>query len=239
MRNTSRLILGELHRLVIYKILPISLLVAIFWVIILLFVSKEDALNVAPLFVIIDVCMMSILLIGASHHLEKQEGTIKSMMMMPISLGQILIAKFVASLVLGIESVIIISAALFFIHGLTFNYALLLFFIIIAGAVHAAIAFFLSLSSKDFSSMLVLLMAYLIPLGIPTMLFAFGMIDAKYEWILMLSPVHSSSNLITSAISGEFEVSKVIIGCVYLVLLTAALFKFAVYPKFKNNAVRG
>jgi hypothetical protein len=49
MRNTSRLILGELHRLVIYKILPISLLVAIFWVIILLFVSKEDALNVAPL----------------------------------------------------------------------------------------------------------------------------------------------------------------------------------------------
>lgn len=65
------------------------------------------------------------------------------------------------------------------------------------------------------------------------------MIDAKYEWILMLSPVHSSSNLITSAISGEFEVSKVIIGCVYLVLLTAALFKFAVYPKFKNNAVRG
>ncbi|MEZ4357377.1 MAG: ABC transporter permease [Eubacteriales bacterium] len=239
MKNVIRLTLGELKRLVAYKILPISLVTGLIWIIIFLFISKEDASHIAPLLIFVDICMMSILLIGASHHLEKQEGTINSMMIMPVSLGDILFAKVVSSLFLGLESAVVISAALFFIHGVTFNYGWLLLFVIIAGAAHTAIGFFLSLISKDFTSMLGLMMAYMLPFTIPTILFAFGIINAKYEWLLMISPSQSAAELFSFAVSGEMETAKMIFACIYLVILSVILYRFVVLPRFKNNAVRG
>ena len=239
MMNIKKLVLGELRRLITYKILPISLVTAFIWIIIFLFISKEEARTVAPLLIFVDVTMMSILLIGASYHFEKQEGTIKSMMMMPVSLGQILSAKMMSAMVLGIESAIITSIALYFIHGITFNYALLLVFVIIAGGTHAAIGFFLSLSSKDFTSTLGLLMVYMIFLGVPSILFSFNVIPVEFDWLLMLSPSHSASTLINSVVTSEYHVAKVIAGCLYLIILAGILLKFVVFPKFKDNAVRG
>lgn len=238
MNNLMRLIAGELKRLMKYNILPVSLVTSVIWIVLFLFLSAREAREITPLLIFVDTAMMSILLLGASHHLEKQEGTIRSMMVMPVSLGQILTAKTVASMVLAVESAVVTSAALFLIHGVTFNYALLLLFVAIAGAAHAAIGFIFSLRSRDFGAMLGLLMGYIFLFTLPSILFNFGVIDAKYEWLLMISPSHSASHLITSAVSGEFKVAMTIAGCLYLAILTSALFKFAVYPRFKDNAAR-
>ncbi len=239
MNYLLKLTSGEINRLIKYKILPVSLITSFLWIIIFLFISKEDARNIAPLLIFIDVSMMSILLIGATLHLEKQEGTIKSMMVLPLSVGQILVAKAFASILLGIESVIVTSLALYLIHGITFNYLLLLLFVFIAGGAHVAIGFFLALSSKDFSSMLGLLMAYMFPFAIPTILFTFGVIEKKYEWFIMISPSHSASNLITSVVINEYDWTKIIASNIYLLILASLLFVFTVYPKFKDNAIRG
>lgn len=239
MSSLIKLIAGELNRMVKYKILPFSLVTAVIWVVLLFFLSADEASHIVPLLIYIDVAAMSILLLGASHHLEKQEGTIRSMMVMPVSPGQILTAKTVASMVLSVESAVITSAALYFIHGVTFNYAALLLFVVVAGAAHAAIGFLLSLCSREFTSMLGLLMGYMLLFTLPTVLFHFGIIEAKFEWLLMISPSHSASHLIASAVSSEYNVAKLIAGCLYLIILTAALFRFAVYPAFKDNAVRG
>lgn len=239
MSSLLRLIAGELKRLVRYNILPVSLVTAMIWIVLFLFLSEKEAREIVPLLIFVDVAAMSILLLGASHHLEKQEGTMRTMMVMPVSLGQILAAKTIASMVLAIESAIVTSVALFFIHGVTFNYVVLLMFVAIAGAAHAAIGFVLSLRSRDFTSMLGLLMGYMFLFTLPSILFSFGVIDEKYEWLLMLSPSHSASHLITAAMTGEFEVAMTIIGCLYLAVLAAVLFKFDVYPRFKDNAVRG
>lgn len=238
MNSLTRLIAGELKRLARYKILPVSLVTAVLWIVLFLFLSATEARDVAPLLIFVDTAMMSILLLGASHHLEKQEGTIGTMMVLPVPLGQILAAKTVASMVLAVESAVVTSAALFFIHGVTLNYALLLLFVAIAGVAHAAIGFVFSLRSRDFTSMLGLLMIYMFLFSMPSILFSFGVIDEKYEWLLMILPSHSASNLITSAVSGKFNLAKTIAACLYLVVLTAALFKFAVYPPFRDNAAR-
>ncbi|HPT78500.1 MAG TPA: ABC transporter permease [Candidatus Atribacteria bacterium] len=234
-----KLVMGELGRLVRYKILPVSLATAVIWIVIFLLLSENEAREVAPLLIIVDVAAMSILLLGASYHLEKQEGTIKTMIVMPISLGQILTAKTIASMVLALESAVVTSAALYFIHRITFNYAVLLLFVAIAGAAHAAIGFFLSLRSRDFTYMLVLLIGYMFLFTMPSFLFNIGLIDAKYEWLLMLSPSHSASRLIISAVAGDFNIPMTIAGCLYLMLITAVLFKYTVYPMFKDNATRG
>lgn len=239
MTSMTRLVVGELKRLVRYNILPVSLVTAIIWVVLFLFLSENEAREIAPLLIFVDVAAMSILLLGASHHLEKQEGTVRTMMVMPISLGQILAAKTIASMVLAIESTVVTSVALFFIHRVTFNYVVLLMFVAIAGVAHAAIGFVFSLRSRDFTSMLGILIGYMFLFTIPSILFSFDIIDEKYEWLLMISPSHSASHLITSAITGEFEVIMTIVGCLYLIILAAILFKFEVYPRFKDNAVRG
>lgn len=62
--------------------------------------------------IFVDVAAMSILLLGASHHLEKQDGTIKTMMVLPVSPWAVLVAKTIASLVLALESALIVSVAL-------------------------------------------------------------------------------------------------------------------------------
>jgi len=239
MSGLTRLVAGELKRLMKYNILPVSLVTAIIWIVLFLFLSEKEAREIAPLLIFVDVAAMSILLLGASHHLEKQEGTMRTMMVMPISLGQILVAKTVASMVLALESAVVTSVALFFIHGVTFNYLVLLLFVAIAGAAHAAIGFVLSLRGRDFTSMLGLLMAYMFLFTIPSILFSFGVIDAKYEWLLMISPSHSASHLITSAVTGDFEMTMTMAGCLYLIILAVVLFKYAVYPMLKDNAARG
>ena len=204
-----------------------------------LFLSSREAQEIASLLIFVDVATMSILLLGAFYHLEKQEGAIRSMMVMPISLKEILVSKTVASVVLAVQSAVVTAAALFFIHGITINYAALLLFVVISGTAHVAIGFVLALNSKDFTSLLGMLMIYMLLFATPSILFSFGAIDAKYEWLLMISPSHSTNHLITSAVNGEFKIDMVIAGCLYLMVLAAVLFKFIVYPKFKDNAARG
>lgn len=239
MSNTLRLISGELKRLVSYKLLARSLATAFIWVIVFLFMSKSDSKNIAPLFMFVDTCIVSIMLIGSSFFLEQQESTIKSVMVMPVSVGQILISRIIASLVLGLVSVTITCAALFFIHGITFNYALLLLFVILAVIVHASIGFFLALYSKGLTTMLVMLVAYMLIFVVPTILFAFNVIGTQYEWLVMISPSHTVSKLLSSVVSGSFDNQKILFGSFYLPVLSAVLLRFVVLPKFKSRAVRG
>ncbi|WP_124728198.1 ABC transporter permease [Staphylospora marina] len=239
MSKFTKLVSGELKRMVTYKILPVSLATAVVWMVLLVYLTENEAREIAPLLIFVDVAAMSILLLGAFHHLEKQEGTIRTMMVLPVSPGHILAAKTIAAMVLAVESAVVTSAALFFIHGIRFNWWVLLLFVVIAGAAHAAIGFVLCLESKDFPSMLGLLVAYMFLFTVPSILFSFGVIDAKYEWLLMISPSHAASHLITSVVSGDYDPPLMIAACLYLVILSAVLFKFAVYPKFKGHAVKG
>lgn len=239
MKITLDLIRGELRRLLIYKIIPVSLATSILWVLLFLFLSKEDAGFIAPLLLFVDVTMMTVLLIGASHHLEKQEGTIRSMMVMPVTLMQILGAKFLASLFLGLQALAVISLALYFIHGIVFNYGLMLMFVLLAAAAHGTIGFLLAHNSKDFTTMLGLMMIYVFLFSIPSVLFFFGIVDSRYEWLMMLSPAHASSTLINAVFEGNYPWKQIAAGIGYLVGLSAVLMKFAVYPAFKRNAVRG
>lgn len=239
MRNIIKLTQGELFRLVKYMILPVSLITSIIWIIIFLLLSKQEALKLAPLFIYTDVTLMSVILLGASHHFEKQEDTIKTMMIMPVSTAEILTSKVIASMVLGLESTLVTALALYFIHGVVLDYLLMFLFVLVAGAAHAEIGFLLSLISRDFTTMLGWMMIYMFVFSIPTIFFMFGIIDAKYEWLLMISPSHAASNLMASAITGSYDTPKLIVALAYLAVLTFVLFKYAVYPKFKTDAVRG
>jgi len=239
MNNILKLTGGELRRMVKYMILPVSVFTSLLWCAVFFALSAEEARGLAPLFLFTDVALMSIMLLGASYHLEKQEGTIKSVMMLPVTMSEILISKTISSMILALESTVIISAALYFIHGVTLNYAVLLLFVIIASAAHAAIGFALSLFSRDFSSLLGILMTYMTVFTVPSILLAFDIIPRSYEWVLMVSPSQCAFTLLERAVTGVSGSGKIVFSLVYLIVISALFFRFIVYPKFKSNAVRG
>ncbi len=239
MSNTYRLIGGEFRRLVSYKLLARSFATGIIWLLVFVFISTEEAGTVAPMLIFVDVSIVLMMLLGASFYLEQQENTIKSMMVMPVSSWQILLSKAVSSLALALISVSVTCAAVYFIHAISFNYALLLLFVILAVAAHAAIGFSLALLGKNLGSMLIMVIVYNLLFTIPTILFSMNIIDTNYEWVLMISPSHAAKTLFTSVVSGELEWGRTLFSCVYLPVLSAALMKFVVHPKFKNRAVRG
>jgi ABC-type multidrug transport system permease subunit len=239
MSNTLRLIGGELKRLASYKLLARSLFTGVIWIIVFLVISKEDAGDVAPLLMFVDASIVLMLLLGASFYLERQENTIKSIMVLPVSLWQILASKIVSSLALTLITVTITCAAVYFIHAISFNYAPLLLFVIVAVTAHAAIGFLLALFGKNLGSMLIMVIAYILVFAVPSILLALSIIDAQYEWVLMISPSHAARTLFSSVVSGEFAWGKVLFSCIYQAVLAAVLLKFVVYPHFKSRAVRG
>ena len=237
MTGLNRLIAGELKRLVRYKIPPVSWSLGCFdRVVFACFGGRGAEWHLC----------FSLLMCGDVHlavkcflPLGKAGGNYPDYDGDACVPGQILASKIVASLVLALESVAITSLALFLIHGLTFNYGLLLLFIVVGGVAHTAIGFVLSLWSRDFTAMLGLLLCYMFLFTVPSILHSFGVIDAKYRWLLMISPSHAANFLVASAVRGELELPMIIVGSLYLGILAAVLFRFVVGPRFKDNAVRG
>ena len=238
MKKLNTLLAGEFRRLTSYKILPVSVAVTLLWVVLFLFVNPQEAKALAPILIYVDVTIMTIVLVGASNQLERQEGTIKSMLVLPIKLNTLLYSKIISSMVFGLESGIIMSLALFIIHGVVINYAVLLIAVLIASIAHAIIGFLLSLFSKDFNSLLGWLMVYTIPFVLPSILLTAGIIGSEFEWILMISPAHSANILIESAVMSSFDTLKLLIAGAYLLILSYALYKSLVFPRFIKNAVR-
>ncbi len=239
MKTMRKLFLGEMRRMVSYKILPVSLVTSVLWIAAFLLVSRLEAQSIAPMLLFTDVVMMSILLVGASHHLERQEGTVKSMLVMPVSIGQIVLSKMLASLALSLESAIITCGALYIIHGVTLHYGLLLLAVTVSGTAHAALGYSLSLWSRDFSSLLGILFLYILVFALPTILLLLNVIPAGYDWLMMISPSHAAQVQLTAAFTGTFDSSKLVASFGYLAALTAVLLLVHISPGFKRHAVRG
>lgn len=239
MKTMRKLFLGEMRRMVSYKILPVSLFTSVLWIITFLLLSKTEAQSIAPMLLFADVALMSILLVGASHHLERQEGTVKSMLVMPVSIGQIVVSKIMASLALGLESAVVTCGALYFIHGVTLNYGLLLLAVIVSGTAHAALGYSLSLWSRDFSSMLGILSLYIAVFAVPSILMILEVIPASYDWLLLISPSHAAQIQLNAAFTGAFDAAKLLVSFGYLSVLAVVLLLKHVYPGFKRHAVRG
>ena len=115
MSAQTKLIAGEFKRLTKYNILTASQATAGIWVLLLLFMSAREALRIAPLLIFVDVAAMSILLLGASHHLrsrtyhEDHDGTAGNNRADPGG-------KTCASVALTLGSAVATAVALYLIH---------------------------------------------------------------------------------------------------------------------------
>ena len=237
MNRFLKLVRGELVRLQKNKILPVSAIVSLLWIFVIVFSSAEEMLSLLPMLLVLDAGMLGIIYLAASFYLEKQEGSLKSLFVAPVSGTEILLARIAASLITGLFSGALLVLAFHFVHKQDVNVLWLFISLVIIVFSHSLLGFAIILNCRDFAQMLGIYAAYALLFFLPTVLFLLEIIPGDWEAILLLSPTHSSLILARKAFM-DAELAHVLGALVFLLALGAGLY-FYVQKKFKAHAVQG
>ena len=238
MNNFAFLLKGELTRLVKYKILQISFAVTILWLLVIFLIGSEQASTFIPLFIFADAALMTILLVGASLFYEKQENTLKTLMITPASLAAIISSKVLSAIYLALQSALIISLFAYFFFDVSINFLWLILFVIVIAATHTAIGYTFAIFAKDFNGLIAQVGVYMILFAMPSIFFALGLFSDIFEVILMFSPTHTALLMIDYAFNVSIKPYLLVVGFIYLNLITTILFILVVIPKYPETAVR-
>lgn len=239
MSGLIKLFAGEMKRMVSYKILPVSLATSLIWVVIFALLSASESQRFAPLLLDMDAGVMSLLLAGAFHHLERTDGTAKTMMVLPVSTGQVILSKALAAAALGLISALVVSLALYFLHGIALRYLVLALVICAAAMAHAALGLAIALKSRDFSGTLGGVMLFIIILFVPALLLEMSVIPRAYAWLVMLSPSAAATEALNYAVKTASDAPKAGAGIAYLAALAYLLYRFLVLKLFRRHACVG
>ncbi len=241
MKNWFILLSGELMRLWKYKILLFGVLVSLIWVLIVSLVSKNEALTLMPMLLVLDTGMMVIILLASSYYFEKQEGTIKTLFVTPIHSMQLLSAKIASTFVSGLISMTLIGLAVFFIHGIdTINYPLAFLYVVLSTLAHVSIGFLLIFSSIDFMSLLMKYSMLTLILLLPSVLEPLALIPESLRYFSFLSPSYASQILMNSLIAPMTSTLQQDVGfaLIALAILSLLMYPLFIYPAFKKEATK-
>jgi fluoroquinolone transport system permease protein len=238
MSNLMKLIKGEIMRLLRYKILGVGLLVSVVWAVIVYFSDSAELQSLIPMLAGVDATMMSILLLAAGYFLEKQEGSVKSLLVAPVPAPLVLLSKVIAAVLTGLVSGFIVIAAAYIFHDFRVNLLLLSVYLAIIIVAHTAIGYLLTLHSRDFSSLLAYTLLFVFLSFIPTLLFAIKILPASFEEAMLVLPTHAAFMMLTS-LTAPVRDAVVIIGALYLSALGLVLYPAVIFKKFKRAIMEG
>ncbi len=236
MNALFRLFKGEMQRMVSYRILPVALGTSLIWVGIFALLSGEESRRFASLLLYMDSGLMSLLLAGAFHHLERTDGTVRTMLVLPVPTGAILLAKALAAAVLGLLSALVVSLSLLFLHGIRMDYPLLALFTLLTAAAHAGIGLALALRSRDFSATLGLVMLFMMVSLLPVLLEFAGVIPKSLSWAVLLSPSGAATAALDHATGNSPDGTRAVLGAAWLALIALILYRFPVLRLFRRHA---
>ena len=239
MNRLVKLFLGEMKRMVSYKILPVSMATSLIWVGVFALLSASEAQRFAPLLLYMDAGVMSLLLAGSFHHLERTDGTAKTMMVLPVSTSQIILSKALAAAALGLVSALVVSLALYILHGVVLRYLILALIVSLAAMAHSAIGLVIALKSRDFSGTLGGVMLFILLIFVPAILLEMGVVSKDYAWLVMLSPSAAATEALNYASGTSADAAKAAAGTGYLAALACLLYRFPVLRLFRRHASVG
>lgn len=234
------LIKGELLRLNKYRVTTVSLLVAFVWGLVLYFIDDMDILEqMLPMIIMIDATMMSVIFIGSIMFFEKSEQTISTLLVTPTSTDEQILSKVIANTIHMLLSSMLIILVFYFVKGVTVNFFWMIPILIISIAFHSLLGYVFSYHSKDFTSMLLGVMMFIIFLSIPSILHQFNILFKGDFWryALLITPAQASAELIALGFGGEFTLASAI-SLVWLIVAGTLGYIFYIKPAYKAYAVR-
>lgn len=234
------LIKGELQRLNKYNVTTISFVVALLWFLMLIFIDDVGLLEkLLPMVILMDASMMSILFIGAIMFFEKTESTFSTMLVTPVSNRDLIISKAIANTVHTVLTSLLIVVIFYFVRDIQVNWWLIVLALVVSVFFHSLLGFVFSFHAKDFTSMLVGAMSYIILFSTPSILNSFNVVfkGEVWEYVLLIFPTQAAIKLIEVGFGAPVELKFYISLAVFLIIGTLGYFYY-ILPKFKEYAVK-
>lgn len=239
--KTNRLLYllkGELLRLHKYKVTTISILIAIIWSVVLYFIEGEIFNNLLPTLIMVDATMMSMIYIGSVMFFEKKESTMSSLLVTPSKNSELILSKLLANTIHNFFSSALIIVAFVILKDVKVSYLLVGLAIIVATMYHTTIGLFLSYYQKDFTTMLMTIMAISMVLLIPTVLYMLKVFEGDvWKYIFLINPLYSASVIISDSFKPISLSWEYYFSLAYLVITFVVIYKYLVLRKFKDYAV--
>lgn len=237
MHNFLVLLSGEIQRMKKYNILAASVFVSVIWIGVLHFVEIKDVSKIFPLLIWLDATSMAMLLVGVTIFFEKQEGTIKTLLVSPISKVEFILAKTFANILTTIESLVILYLYAIFFKEINIHVWGLLGATVLIAFFHSLMGFMLTYYSKDFTGLIMGMMKYAFIFMIPVLLEQVGLIKSEaIEKLLYAIPTKASMTLL-KATAGGMAPWEIYLSIVYLALTSILLYVF-VLKQFDEFALK-
>lgn len=242
MLNSLRLLKSEMIRLYKYKILTISLVVSILWMGVLYLIGEESAASFVGLFIALDASVMSIIMLGASLFFEREENTLKPLLVTPVSVGQIIGVKVASSILVALQSALLVGLFVQFVLAIEVQFIALILLVALIATVHSMIGFFLAMKASDFTGLLVNMILYTFIFAIPSLLVTLDVITGWGEDILWISPIQDALIYMNMVFGLEQSITftsvSFLLSVVYLLFVSGLLYTGYIKPNYPHAAVK-
>ncbi len=227
MNELWKLVKGDQIRLLRYGITYASLATSVLWIAAIQLLGVERIDTYFPLFIFVDVTMMSFLLIGVAMMFEKQENALKTMLVTPINKHHYLMSKIITTIIASLITLFLLGTYGIIFRGLTINFLGITGAVILASFVFSCLGVLFTYRSRDFTILLMWVMAMFFGFGIPTIFQMLGIITADwFKYVQYINPTQAVYTLLNSAVITVNQ-GDLLISFGYLFLLSAVLYYFA------------
>ncbi|MBO8170256.1 MAG: ABC transporter permease [Bacillaceae bacterium] len=237
MPNFMVLLTGELERMKKYNIVAASFVIILIWIGVLHFTDIQDVSRLLPLLVFLDATSMAILMIGVTLFYEKQEGTLKTLLVAPIRKMEYVLAKTAAGVMSNLVTLLVLYlyARLFKeVHVHVFG---LVAAVILVSLFHSLVGFLLTYYAKDFTDLLMAMMKYVFVFMLPLLLEQVGIITSTWlQNVFYILPT-KASYILLQATAGGMETWEIVFSAGYLLVFSLVLAWMAV-RKFLQFALK-
>ncbi|MCT8137299.1 ABC transporter permease [Anaerobacillus sp. CMMVII] len=223
MSNFLILFGGELQRMKKYHILGASFIIAFLWIGVLHLTEIQNVSTIFPLLLFLDATSMSILMIGVTMFFEKQEGSMKSLLVSPIHKLEYIAAKTSANIVSNLITLGILYAYALFFKDLDLNIIWLIFAVIFVSFFHSLLGFLFTYYSKDFTDLLMAMMKYAFVFIIPVLLEQVGLITNDFFVKLLYAIPTKASMILLNASIGAVETWEIVLSIIYLFVISSGV----------------
>lgn len=234
MNKFITLVKGELVRLYKYNLFFASIFVALIWIGILYFLDIDDVTTIVPQLIFIDVTTMAMLLIGVTHIYEREEATIRTILVSPISKSHYILSKLIGNIIPSILSLTLIYLYAKLFKIIDINYMYILLGVILVAFFHSLLGFLLAYYSKDFTGLLMIIVAVFLLSIFPVILDEFNIISSKiFKSLVYIFPAKSALMIIigTTGIIKGWEIG---VSLLYIILGSILLY-YIIWKNFEKQ----
>lgn len=233
MKKVMEICKNDLKNYINYRMFHMILIVSVVFALAMGFFDQMNYL----LFIYISIFIFPVIMHSIMLFIEREENTYLPKSLCNSKLYEVIIAKYLSSLILNLIPFILYSVILFFVLNANFSFFLFLLVYILGLLVHIAIGYGIAILSKNHIKMLAMYVAYIVICSFVPFISLMNYIPDKLDYFFIFSPAYLSAILLENVSFGYLfsDVLLIIISVVLQVAVVVALLWFAIIPFYKEH----